>query len=315
MFYTEDTAINKLLDRGVITKWEGWRGHYRVIDRPQNIAFTRFQILSRFCNERLVDGCTWKYELKEEEISQALARVAQEATLRRLSIYGYHGAARNFQAAINLVPFDADGVRRTFGVEYEIYSLTREQEDKLARLLDNMPSHIVERDGSLDRDSGVEIIFDPVGEETYKFIVKTMRQFVEENHIEMERGDRHAGMHTTYGVSNYEASLSDLQIRLNRFALAVKSVGTQSQIIKLFGRDFGDYRELPRSTTTNIHSNAFSVNGRSQKCWECRLPNWKCDPDKMVEFFKITEVVFHRPVTGEDFMAIFNLLGGEAHEA
>ena len=176
-------------------------------------------------------------------------------------------------------------------------------------MLDTLPAHVVERDGSL-ANTGCEIVFEPVGEVDYINIVNTLANFVRENNVCMQSDDYSmAGMHTTYGVSNYRAEKSDLQIRLNRFALAVKAVGTQRAIKSLFGRDFGHYRELPTSTTYNTHGNAFSTNGRPRSCWECRLTAWNCNPARMVEFFKATEVAFYRPVQASDFIKVFEALG------
>ena len=104
---------------------------------------------------------------------------------------------------------------------------------------------------------------------------------------------------------------ADLQIRLNRLALSVKAVGTQRQIKRLFGRDFGNYRDLPTSTTYDTHSNAFSTHGRTVNCWECRLTDWKCDAERMVEFFNITERAYFGPVGAAAFSRIFDILGAD----
>lgn len=103
----------------------------------------------------------------------------------------------------------------------------------------------------------------------------------------------------------------DLQIRLNRLALAVKSVGTQRAIASLFGRDFMSYATLPQRLVRIDRYQAFNTSGRGNKCWELRLMTWKADPQKIVDFFAATEFVFNRPVEASDFMKVFELLGAD----
>lgn len=79
--------------------------------------------------------------------------------LRTIRRDGYHdnggGIRRHGVAeALNAIARDPDGVRRSFGLEWEIYNLTAQQEDKLARLLDTLPAHFTERDGSLGSHGG-----------------------------------------------------------------------------------------------------------------------------------------------------------------
>lgn len=317
----EDAIINKLISRGVITRSEYIRGRYTIIDGGQT-TYRRPAIMARFA-VRVSEG---RFRLNIEEVNRALQAgrpipqpEPERPVLRRINRQGYHSGSRNIESALARIQPDADGVVRSFGIEYEVYALTAEQEDKLANLLDTLPAHVTERDGSLD-STGVEIVFDPVGADDYIRIVRTLGNFVRENNVQMNapfNPDRMAGMHTTYGVSNYEASKEDLQIRLNRFALSVKAVGTQQQIKQMFGRDFGHYRELPGQNDThnallyNTHGNAFSCNGRPRSCWECRLLAWNCDPARMVEFFRATESAFHRPVNAADFNKVFELLGSD----
>lgn len=307
----QDSAINYLISRRIITRTEV-RGRYYIRDCG-NSTFRRDEILSRFATQP-VPG---RYIINRTEVARAtLATGSQpqqpqpeQPRLRTLSRSSYHSQSRNVEEALARITPDEDGVTRSFGIEYEIYQLTAEQEDKLANLLDTLPAHVVERDASLG-STGCEIVFEPVGKADYINIVNTLANFVRENNVCMQSDDYSmAGMHTTYGVSNYRAEKSDLQIRLNRFALAVKSVGTQGAIKSLFGRDFGHYRELPTSTTYNTHGNAFSTNGRPRSCWECRLTAWNCNPARMVEFFKATEVAFYRPVQASDFIKVFEALG------
>ena len=330
MSVNQDTIIARLVENGIIIR-QATRGWYKVFGEEQLVR--RPDILVRFA----VETAPGRYLMNDGQVAQVRGRIfaqrnqtASDAAvrneegrhiLRTINRDGYHqnGSGSNragVQEALEQIPFDEDGVRRSFGIEYEVYDLTEEQEDKLARMLDTMPAHHTERDGSLGR-RGVEIIFMPVGAAKFIEIVTTLAQFVSENNVTMDadsNGIVMAGMHITYGVSNSEATRSDLQIRLNRFALAVKSIGTVRQIKSLFGRDFGRYRELPQTTTTSAHSNAFSTAGRPSSCWECRLPSWQCDPTRMVQFFKATEVAFHRPVRKEDFVAVFDIIGGNEDE-
>lgn len=322
----QDAVINRLLAYGVITRLVT-RGRYSVRGRAG--SFRRNDILAIFATEVQ----PWRYQLRMDVIQAARrGQVAPEVNadmwqdpeperpvLRTIHRDAYHTGGRSFvQEALNNIAPDEDGVKRSFGIEYEIYSLTAEQEDKLARLLDTLPKHVTERDGSLG-DNGVEIVFAPVDAATYIRTVTTLANFVRENDVRMQGyGGSMAGMHTTYGVSNAEASIQDLQIRLNRMALAVKSVATQQKIIEVFGRDFGNYRELPGQSSDqnallyNRHGNAFSTNGRPSNCWENRLVAWKCNPVKLVEFFKATEFAFHRAVQAQDFIKLFEVLGSNA---
>ena len=82
---------------------------------------------------------------------------------------------RNVDEALRRIPEDADGVRRSYGLEYEIYSLTREQESDLADLLDTLPPHVTEKDASLS-SSGVEIIFEPMAKAELIKVVKKLRE-------------------------------------------------------------------------------------------------------------------------------------------
>lgn len=318
MTYSVNGLINKLLEMHVISTLEHRRGYLIIGERyPRQ----RQHIVGRFGLPSAQEG---RYLLNQDEVNRVRGRISnqdeQETRLRTLNRERYHNncdsnGQRTFVTeALERIQPDEDGVKRSFGIEYEIYSLTPEQEDKLAYLLDTLPQHDVERDGSLE-SSGVEIVFAPVDAATYIEIVTKLGNFVRDNGIRMEDGYCMAGMHTTYGVSNAEASKQDLQIRLNRMALAVKSVATQQQIKEVFGRDFGHYRELPGQSSDrnallyNAHGNAFSTNGRPSNCWENRLVSWQCNPTKLVEFFKATEFAFHRPVEAQDFMKVFEIMG------
>lgn len=231
--------------------------------------------------------------------------------LRTIERRSYHstggGSGRTgIERALLAIAPDEDGVRRSFGLEWEIFALTPRQEDKLARLLDTLPEHVTERDGSLS-NTGVEIVFMPMGEQKYIETFTTLKNFCRENSIQMDR----TGAHTTYGVSNARCTRDDLQIRINRIALAVKAASTQRAIKTLFGRDFTSYATLPQSTTYQSHSNAWSAS-RGSTAYELRLISWQGEPTLIAQFMRETEFVFQRPFEAEDFMKIFRLLGSDA---
>lgn len=239
---------------------------------------------------------------------------APARVLRRITRDSYHssgsGTGRTgVREALEAIPMDEDGVRRSFGLEFEIYRLSREQEDQLARLLDTMPRHFTERDGSLS-ESGVEIIFLPLSREKVIEVFNTLKNFCRDNRVEMDG----TGAHITYGVSNAHVTDSDLQIRINRIALAVKAACTQGAIKRVFGRDFTGYASLPRSTTERGHSNAWSAS-RGNSAYELRLCNWQGNIEKMTEFMVKTEFVFNRTFTAQDFVNIFNIMGAEIEGA
>lgn len=321
----QDSAINHLLNAGVIERTL-IRGRYFIADVDAGSltrrTFRRDNILTRFAVEQpatrytidrnAVRACLENAQAGVQGATAAAATTPPQAR-RTIQRYPYHRAPRRpIGEYLARIQPDADGVVRSFGIEYEVYSLNSDQEDKLARLLDTLPDHINEMDGSLG-NNGVEIIFYPVGAADFIHIIKTLGQFIIDNNVPM--GDYNnrsmAGMHITYGVSNSTTTRHDLQIRLNRIAFTVAAVATQVQIRKMFGRTFGNYRSIPASTTFSNHSNAFSNAGRHENCWECRLPAWNCEPEKMIEFFRATEFAFHRPYKVEDMLTIVNLFGTE----
>lgn len=256
--------------------------------------------------------------------------------IRHLNRGSYHSSGQGtnrygLEQALNRISADSDGVKRSFGIEYEIYTLTPEQESDLCYLLDSLPPCKAERDGSLG-SNGVELVFDPVGKEDYIRIVRTLRTFIDEHRIYMldSSTGNGAGMHTTYGVSNSHARTLDvirvggvnvplIQARLNRVSSLIKITCTKQQVKSVFGRYFTGYAESSFSQGEdsylryNAHSNSMSINGRAPvndiyTCWEFRLPCYKCDPEKVVEFFKATEWVFHRTMHTEDVTAMLNVI-------
>lgn len=320
---TAQVATNKLIQEGTIERVRVNR--YRILessrsrrarryfDWSETHLYTRNDILQIFCIARLDIGeYTWRYfsqhtQVQTVEVSQQSATILQQTRLRRLDRDMYHhGTNRDrFGAQYDLISADSDGVVRSYGLEWEIYSLNEEQEDKLVRLLETLPLHVTERDASLG-GTGVEIVFAPLSEAEYKATWKKLQDFCRQESIEMGG----TGAHTTYGVSDSAVSVDDLQIRLNRIALSVKACALQSSIKKVFGRDFTSYAALPMSTTYRQHSNAWSAS-RGNTAYELRLCNWKGDVDKIVEFMKATEFIFHRPFTANDFIKIFNIMGSD----
>ena len=220
------------------------------------------------------------------------------------STYHTHQRHANIDQLLAEIPYDDDGVRRSYGIEYEIYSLTMAQESDLAYLLDTLPNHSTEEDGSLS-SGGVEIVFDPLSKTDAIKTINTLNAFVRENNINMNG----TGMHITYGVSNMSSRSSDITIRLNRLAYAIAAVGLKSNIETIFGRTFNNYACIPQGVIDRSRYNAFRV--RDTNSWECRLIKWNCDINKIMDFFKLTESVFYRPFTIEDFNEIFSFLGSE----
>lgn len=294
-----DVFINELLRRGVIERVR--RGRYMIPEMSSSLEYDRGSLHRLFGIE--VEPGRFRFC---EDVIRAFTPVGgpRKRTIER---FDYHSQSRNIEAALARIPFDKDGVKRSYGIEFEINALTEEQEDALARLLDKLPPHVTERDGSLS-DTGVEIIFEPMSRELAIATVKKLQAFVMENDVDMNN----TGMHITFGVSNSQATEEQLTVRLNRLALAVKAVGTRESLIELFGRDFNDYARLPGDLLSMMRHRAFRV--RNSSCWECRLVDWSCNISKVMEFFRVTEVLFHRPFKAEDFMKVFRLLGSNVDD-
>jgi len=294
-----DVFINRLLAKGVIVRVR--RGRYVIPEMADGREYDR-NSLHRLFGIEVQPG---RFLLCEDVI-RAFTPVGgpRKRTIER---FDYHSQSRNIEAALARITPDADGVKRSFGIEFEINALTEEQEDALARLLDKLPPHVTERDGSLS-DTGVEIVFEPMSREEAVKTVRKLQAFVMEHDIDM----RNTGMHITFGVSNSQATEEELTVRLNRLALAVKSVATRESLLELFGRDFNDYARLPGDLLSMMRHRAFRV--RNSSCWECRLSEWSCNIERLMEFFKATEVLFHRPFGVEDFVKIFRLLGSNVDD-
>lgn len=235
----------------------------------------------------------------------------QHRELRHIERNSYHSAGSGtgrtgVERALADIALDTDGVRRSYGLEWEINDLNEAQEDKLATLLDTLPKHFTERDGSLSR-TGVEIIFLPMSKQVYIDTWTKLKTFCVDNRIDMEG----TGAHTTFGVNNSEIrNEDDLQIRLNRVALAIKATSTQGAIKRLFGRDFTSYARLPNSTTHREHSIAISAS-RGRSAFELRLCDWQANVVKLVEFLEKIEFVFHRTFNAQDFINIFTIMGSD----
>lgn len=251
---------------------------------------------------RQIDGC-------ETSTSTLTAPVVSEARMV-VNRYHYSQTTNKVQENLDKIENDYDNIKRSFGIEYEIFNLTNDQKQKLMQVLRNLPEHEIERDASLGCD-GVEIVFYPMNEKNFVKVVTTLKEFVDTNRVVMGRNEATmAGMHITYGVSNATSTKQDIQIRLNKIALLLRSIATKEQIKALFGRDFGLYRQLPdaMNPTTSDHSNAFSNYGRNETCYECRLSDYRCNALKMVEFLKATEYVFTRQMNAFDLQKIYSIL-------
>lgn len=307
----QETLINLLMREGTIERIRVNRYHVNDTTRAQAFGvtgslFTTQQVLSIFA---LRDPVQFLVLRPIPTVRSAPA--PEPEPLRTIRRDDYHdngsGICRHGAAeALNAIACDPDGVRRSFGLEWEICNLTAQQEDKLARLLDTLPAHFTERDGSLG-SRGVEIIFLPLGKDDYIRVWNTLKDFCQNNCVEMTG----TGAHTTYGVSDSEITeVSDLQIRLNRVALAIKATSTQGAIKRVFGRDFTGYATLPGSTTYTSHSNAWSAS-RGLTAYELRLCNWQGNVEKIVALMKATEFVFHRTFNAQDFINIFTLMGSD----
>lgn len=294
-----DVFINSLLERGVIVRVR--RGRYVIPEMGDGREYDRGS-LHRLFGIEVEPG---RFILCEDVVRAFTPTGGRRK--RRIERFDYHSQSRNVAEALERIPFDKDGVRRSYGIEFEIYALTEEQESALAYLLDTLPPHVTERDASLS-DTGIEIVFEPLGRKDAVRVVKELQNFVREHDVHMYN----TGMHITFGVSNSEATEEELVVRTNRLALAVKAVGTRESLIELFGRDFNDYARLPGNLLSTMRHRAFRV--RSSSCWECRLIDWSCDIDRVMEFFEATEVLFHRPFKVEDFMRIFRLLGSNVDD-
>lgn len=311
------TLTNRLLSEGTIARVRVNRYEIRPTGRSQQLGapvghiVTLSQVHAIFTE--VIPGVPGEYRFRrpftapQEPVRPAPPEPPRLRTIRRDSYHGNHGHGIHrdgVDSALMAIERDADGVRRSFGLEWEVGALTPAQEDKLARLLDTLPAHHTERDGSLT-NSGVEIIFLPMSAEKLVQTWNTLKEFtVRENIDQMDR----TGAHITYGVSNSVVTNSDLQIRLNRIALAVKAAATQNAIKGVFGRDFTGYAQLPNSTTFSSHSNAWSAS-RGTSAYELRLCCWKGNVEKIIAFMKATEFVFTRTFTGNDFINIFNIMG------
>lgn len=299
-FVNSDSLINKLLALGVIERGDV-RGRYTMADRPADGAvYRRGEVLARFA----IEGEPRRYKLNNRaiaEVSQAVVDPGRPRPMRTISRAPYHSSQRNISEALARIPADEDGVVRSYGLEYEINYLTGQQESDLAYLLDTLPPHATERDGSLT-SNGVELVFEPMGEQDLIKTVNKLNDFINTSDVNMHN----TGMHITYGVNNSTASLSDLNIRLNRLAYAVASVITQPESDRIFGRRWNSYAAIPTHITYRNRYHAFSP--RNESAWECRLVHYRADIERIVKFFKTTETVFYRPFNVEDFVAVFNVL-------
>lgn len=297
VFATRTAVVNRLVALGIIRKVD--RGVYTIVSEGFGNRYSRANIIARFAVNHPVEGYFLSSAVRD---ISATPSPAASRPLRTITRYGYRSQERNILEALRRLDVDADGRKRSYGLEYEIYSLTRSQESKLAYLLDTLPPHVTERDGSLS-SSGVEIVFEPMSEKDLRSTVEALGNLVREEGIEMNG----AGMHITVGLTGTDTYRQDLVIRMNRLALAVKSVALQERIREVFGRDFTGYARLPENLNDTNRYRAFNV--RNESAWECRLVQWNANMDKLMDFFKIAEPLFDRPFEAADFMKLFELFG------
>lgn len=316
------TLVNRLIAEGTIERVRVNRYRVNSTARSRGLDITEgrvcslSQIHALFCVRSVRGGEDYVFRSPESGFRFQAYPVSPEPerprpVLRTITRSRYHstggGTSRSgIEQALRSIPMDSDGVRRSFGLEWEIYRLTEPQEDKLARLLDTLPHHVTEQDASLS-SMGVEIVFAPMSASKIIDTWNKLQAFCSDEQVDMSN----TGAHLTYGVSNAECDQRDLQIRINRVALAVRAVATQNSIKRLFGRDFTNYAHLPVSLTAMEHSNAWNAS-RGNSAYELRLCHWKGNIGKIVEFMKKTEYVFHRPFRGPDLVELYTLMGSDA---
>lgn len=297
----QDVFINKLLALGVIVRVR--RGWYSIpAFAHSSELFDRAYICRTFGTETGEGRLRFNLSAVYAAIPAGSSLESPRRRVRTITRNAYRSMPRNVSGALRRIPYDADGVRRSYGLEYEIYSLTREQESDLAYLLDTLPPHVTEEDGSLG-SRGVEIIFQPMAKAELIKVVKTLREFVVSKDVNM----MNTGMHITFGVSNSTVSRTDLTIRMNRLTLAIKAVSLQQEIERVFGRDFNSYARLPVSLTDPTRYRAFNV--RDSSAVECRLVKWNCDIEKVLELLEASMVLFRRPFEAADFIKVFEMMG------
>ena len=142
MTYSVNGLINKLLEMHIISTAEHRRGY---IVAGERFPRQRGSIISMFGVPAAQEG---RYTLNQDMVNRIRGNNTQtqeepqeqQQTLRTLDRRSYHsncdfnGQRRFVTEALERIQPDDDGVKRSFGIEYEIYTLTAEQEDKLARL-------------------------------------------------------------------------------------------------------------------------------------------------------------------------------------
>lgn len=299
----QDVFINKLLELGVIVRVRrGWYSIANPWNANSTLEFDRAYLCRKFGIETSEGRLRFNLEALQEVLPEGSSIVSTSRRVRTIARNRYSSMPRNIGEALSRIPEDADGVRRSYGVEYEIYSLTTEQESDLAYLLDTLPPHVTEYDGSLS-SRGVEIIFEPMTKAELIKVVKKLGEFVVSKGVDMDG----TGMHITFGVSNSIVNHNDLTIRMNRLALAIKAVSTQQAITRVFGRDFTSYARLPGSLTDATRYRAFNV--RNSSAVECRLVKWNCNIEKMLELLEASMVLFRRPFEAADFNKMFEIMG------
>jgi len=280
---------------------------------------------------RNMDAATASFHINADVVRTTLTSIlnatgamptpeAPRPRLRTLSRRGYHSAPRDYASALDRIVNDEDGVKRSFGLEWEINGMSEQDEHDLAVMLDTMPAHVCENDSSLHGNRSVELVFMPMGRAAYIDTFTKLQTFCSRTSVSMQG----TGAHTTYGVSNSTSDRNDIQIRLNRAALAIASITGYRAMQNLFGRHFTSYASLPGTDSgygggsnnpvlANNHRNAFSINGRpGNSMWECRLMSHKGDCTRLADMFKALEFVFHTHMTPVHFGKIFEFMGADA---
>lgn len=302
---SKNTIIRKLIAKGIIKESSNYEtGYYAQVPvntRPVGRKFSKGYLISYFTS---FNYSTEEYSFNTNytialDFLNNTTRETITPVLKKLHKMSYQSQARNVEQAISRIQADNDNVKRTFGLEWEIYSLTAQQEHNLCNLLETLPAHCTESDGSLS-SSGVEIVFEPMNKTTFLTVWNKLKEFTNQHNIDMNG----TGAHITYGVSNSTVEQSDLNIRLNRIGTAIHSVLQQSEIREIFGRLPNNYAALTLNVTdTNKYRFA---KARNANCFELRLVNHAANITKVMTLLSAMELAFNSRFGKESFIAIAN---------
>lgn len=258
--------------------------------------------------------------LKEVE-NNNFYKTSPYTTYKRMYRGEYHSISRKkFDDYLNAIPYDSDDIRRSYGLEYEIYHLNEWQTHCLTLLTPILPYHIVEKDGSLGY-TGLEMIFAPMDREYLKATVNILHKFVKLLNIDMQN----TGMHITYGLKykdndkqqlaedegtsyQFSSSTNNIQLRLNRLIFTLCATATHDQLVSIFGRTFNNYALMPSRTSDWGRYLAMTNSNRKGTVFEFRLPKYNCKIDKVVEFLKLTDFVYERGLNKDDLLKIYDFV-------